>query len=316
MTFEIVYPREFNIIGGAEHMTFMAEDIIKQKGHTVIRSIRKHNPKVNADKVVFISRQYDNIKESLDLGLNVALIGYYSFYHTFSHVLKSKPQIEHIEELYQLFNYPNFTFITMTVNDLHIAQTISPGKNIKLGTNLLPQGCSEQYFDANGDLLFCGRLCEQKNTVELAKLAYDLPNIDIRVTNVEDADDKWYYDYAHCTLDNIPNIVFVNPTRTVQDNGSYWKGVRGLVLTSIYETMPLVMAEALSKGIPVYMYDIVTADTQCFRNVYVVPQGYHHTMADRIMSFDPNVNIKSQYIEDSNTYSKDWSTIVDAILEF
>lgn len=304
MKVNFVFPHSIDTIGGAEKMTIFAMNYLQDKGVTIIKS--EHDPDYDEDPdlVVFISRQYDHIKRCLNNCIPTALIGYYSFYHTFSHVLKDKSQIEHIKEFTDMINNPYFTFICMTENDYNIAKMTCPHGHFILGTNIMPEVSENHTYGS--DALMCARLCEQKNNVAVKEIAELLPDIEFKLTDTVDVDERWYQESCHKKLADTNNVKFLKPSSNVMEVPAYWDNNLCLILTSWYETMPLVIGEALSKGIPVIMYDVVTPDIQYFKNVFVVPQGYYKDFAKIIKSLKEHgvdhYNVMCAYHEDRKLY--------------
>lgn len=313
MTVNFVYPHSVSTIGGAEKMSIFAEDYLKSKGVAIIRSEYDAAIEADPDLVVFVGRQYAKIKRCLNFNIPTALIGYYSFYHTFSHVLKDKSQVQHVEEFMGLINHPYFTFICMTENDYHIAKVTCPQGHFVLGTNILPPVMKEEIPYASSVLL-CARLCEQKNNIAVREVANLMPQTTFKLTDTVDVDEPWYAQSCHKKLDGIKNIKFVPPSKTVMEIPEYWWDNKCVILTSWYETMPLIIGEALSMGLPVVMYDVVTPDVHKLRNVTVVPQGYYHDMVHAIENVNPDHElVKEQYIEDKANYEAEFPHIGKAI---
>lgn len=309
-----VFPHGTENMGGAERMTLQA--INKLNGEVL--STTSKIPEDDKDIYVFINRDYDKIIKLLKNDKDVILIGYFSLYHTFHNVYQNVSQIEVIRQLKEMCSYKKFTFVCMTHNDLEIANLLGFNDSVALGVNELPEVESGGYYDPDGDLLFVGRLSEQKDPIQLKKIAARLPEKTIRVTDCKDTDEHWYYDYAHKELDGIPNIKFVDPGSSKDYHQSFWKGVSCLIMTSRYETSPLVIFEALSKGIPVVCYDTVVPDTERFRYIANIFPGYDKDFVYQIdklitLAKSSRVTVKEAYKVDRKVYLYESTTVSEAI---
>lgn len=295
-------------IGGAENMTFKAIKLLEAKGVECVLTTYG-NYVYDCENVVFTAYNYDDIKHYLYKGFKVSLIGYTSFYYYIAKTDPSFNVIDRIGNFLRLMHNPKFRFICMTLNDKKIANLL--GYDVDLGVNLLEHRPTKSY-DVGEDILYLGRISYQKNILELCKIAANT-NMTIKVTACPTPYEGYYFNKCIKELSKFPNIRFIDP----KDDKAKWENTGCLILTSRWETMPLVTSEALSRGVPCVEYDCVTPDNQCFRNVTTIPQGYYHdavsAIETSILERNPYV-VMNLYSEDKENYEKNHN-IYEALMD-
>jgi L-malate glycosyltransferase len=107
------------------------------------------------------------------------------------------------------------------------------------------QAMKEEY---NLICLFVGRLSYSKNIPLLLDVFSHDDLIDVKLLMIGDGDETIKNTIKKTSEDTLGRIEYIGRTNHVMD---YMKSVDALVITSIYEGVPIVLIEALSVGLPV-----------------------------------------------------------------
>jgi glycosyltransferase involved in cell wall biosynthesis len=120
------------------------------------------------------------------------------------------------------------------------------GRRIRVLPNMAPQATADGVGSPfNGEYVaFAGRLSPEKGLVTLLAAAKSLPHIPVRIAG---GGPLWDY----CCQQKTGNVELIGQ-QSPEAMRDFYRGARLLVLPSVnYEMCPLVIAEAMSHGIPV-----------------------------------------------------------------
>ncbi len=155
-------------------------------------------------------------------------------------------------------------------------------------------------------LLAVGRLTEQKAFHRLLDVLYLLPDI-YTLTVLGEGELKSTLAKKAEELGIASRVTFVGATK---DIGPYYEQANILVMTSIYEGLPLVILEANAYALPVISYDCDTGPREMIVdgvNGYLIAEGDSDAMVDKITKLSNDEHLYKRMCDDAFKYSKRYS---------
>lgn len=108
--------------------------------------------------------------------------------------------------------------------------------------------------------------------------------------------------------ENIGNIEFIPATKDIE----HWYDRASIyAMTSRFEGFPMVLLEAMAKGLPVVAYDCFTGPREMVHdgeNGYLIPDGDESAFAERLLTLMQNQGTQDRYAEYSLCMVKDFYT--------